>query len=627
MEAPILQVDRIPRKGVRRTAVRVSCWALGVCALALTVGIDTRAFQSRLANAGPESWTDDLSPLPDSAWSAELAAHLLERAGFGGTLDTIARFTVMTPEQAVAALVDYDVIADGHLPRFEDSYVWDEGMDPFPESHAEAASLAREHGHALGVRVEPDGTPGRLQPVVDKYFYGVHANAIEVQRLGVWWMARMLATPRPLEEKLTLLWHGHFATSARDVRDVRLVERQHALFRRFASGNFGQLLDEISRDPATLVALGNRANTKSHPDDRFARALLEHFTLGAGHFSSLDVTAAARAFTGWTVDGVDFAVEASEHDEGEKRFLGRTGPLDGDGIVEILLEQPATAEKVAAAVYRFFVREEVGSTVRAALGRTLRQNGYRLKPLLRHIFLSKDFYSHASMATQVKSPVALLVSTYKKMGLTSLPTIPDPMAITTRLGQALFDPPTGAGWVGGRAWLAGPSGQLRAELLREILSADVASFQPPDRLLPPLEARVADNLARGLDVAAATADVATGATSSALGKSDHEFNERYGSYRGYVLALERTKHIARQPLAVDLTSWLRAARATTAEAAVDHLLYRFLRQPATARAREELIELLRHRLGTGAIADGPSVEPALRELLERVCALPAFQFG
>lgn len=612
---------------VRDGSLRGCCVAVSLCAIALSVRVNTQAPHPQLASTRPASWVDDLSPLPDTEWSAELAAHLLERAGFGATPDTVARFTVMSPEQAVAALVDYDVVADGQLPRFEDSYVWDDGMDPFPASPSEAARLAREHGHALGVSVQPEGTPGRLQPVVDKYFYGVHANAIEVQRLGVWWAARMLATPRPLEEKLTLLWHGHFATSARDVRDVRLVERQHSLFRRFASGNFGQLLEEISRDPATLVAFGNLTNTTSHPDDRFARALLEHFTLGAGHYSSPDVSAAARAFTGWTVDGTDFTVESSEHDEGEKRFLGRTGPFDGDGIVEILLEQPATAEFVAAAVYRFFVREEVSGTVRAALGRTLRQSGYRMKPLLRQIFLSKDFYSSASVATQVKSPVALLISTYKKMGATALPTIPDPIALTTRLGQTLFDPPNGTGWMGGHAWLAGTSAQLRAELLPEILSPDVASFRPPDRTLPALEARVAENLAKGLNVAAATGDVATGAAASTLGEAGPDFNARYASYRGYALALERTKPIPRQPFVFDVTSWLRAAGATTIEGAVDHLVYRFLRAPVTAQDRDALIEFLRVRLGTETIVDGPAAEPALRELLARVLGLPAFQFG
>src|SRR5262245_4587175 len=174
--------------------------------LVLALGLALRAAET------PASWTDDLSPVAARDWTYERAAHLIERAGFGATPDEIERLAHLTPQQAVDRLVDYEAIDNSALKPFEESGVWDPGMDPFPPSRADAVRIARDRGAALGVQALPEGSPRRLQPVVDKFFYGLRANAIETQRLGIWWATRMLVTARPLEEKLTLFWHGHFAT-------------------------------------------------------------------------------------------------------------------------------------------------------------------------------------------------------------------------------------------------------------------------------------------------------------------------------------------------------------------------------------------------------------------------------
>ena len=152
-----------------------------------------------LADA-PAAWTGDLSPIAAADWTGERAAHLLERAGFGATPDDIERLSRLSPQQAVDSLVDYESIDNSTAKAFEESGVWDRGMDPFPPSRAEAVRLARAHGEALGVRTLPAGSPRRIQPVVDKFFYGLRSNSIETQRLGVWWANRMLTTNRPLEE-------------------------------------------------------------------------------------------------------------------------------------------------------------------------------------------------------------------------------------------------------------------------------------------------------------------------------------------------------------------------------------------------------------------------------------------
>ena len=191
--------------------------------------------------AGPPDWADDLSPITAADWSADRAAHLIERAGFGAPPEEVARLAAMTPQQVVDALVDYESIDSGLTP-FDESGIWDPGMDPFPPSRAEAVRLARAHGEALGVKVLPPGSQRRLQGVVDKFFYSLAANNIETERLGLWWANRMLTTRRPLEEKLTLFWHGHFATGENKVRDYRMMLKQNEMFRTHASGNLRDLL-------------------------------------------------------------------------------------------------------------------------------------------------------------------------------------------------------------------------------------------------------------------------------------------------------------------------------------------------------------------------------------------------
>src|SRR6185295_17143396 len=257
-------------------------------------------------------------------WNYNRAAHLIERSGFGGAPEEIARIAKMSPRQAVDWLVDYEAVDNSGLKPFDESGIWDPGMDPFPPSRAEAVRIARERGVGLGVPMAPQGTPRRLQGVVDKFFYSLAANQIETQRLGLWWANRMLQTRRPLEEKLTLFWHGHFATGENKVRDYRMMLQQHLMLRKHASGSFRDLLVGILKDPAMLVYLDNGENIKSHPNENFGRELLELFSMGVGNYSEKDVREAARSFTGWTNDVLAFKFDASQHDFGDKVFLGKT---------------------------------------------------------------------------------------------------------------------------------------------------------------------------------------------------------------------------------------------------------------------------------------------------------------
>lgn len=595
-------------------------WLLGCLGLAVVVRADSRA-----------EWIDDLSPIAAADWTYARAAHLFERAGFGATPDEIARVAAMTPRQAVDWLVDYEKTDNGALAPFDESGIWDPGMDPFPPSRAEAVRLARERGEGLGEKVLPAGAQRRLQPVVDKFFYSLMANGIETQRLGLWWANRMLTTRRPLEEKLTLFWHGHFATGENKVRDSRMMHQQNLMFRANASGSFRGLLVGLLQDPAMLVYLDNGENIKTHPNENFGRELLELFTMGVGNYSERDVREAARAFTGWTNDVLVFKLDASQHDAGEKTFLGRTGPLGGEDIIDIILAQPVTAEFVAAKLYRFFVRDEIAGAVKTELGRTFRDTGYQVKPVLKRIFLSKDFYSEPSMATQIKSPVHLVVSTYKKMGLQDVPTIPDFGRMTGSLGQTLFDPPNVAGWAGGRTWITPSTLLERGNLFRAVLFPDVKSFRPPDRSMSPTDARVGQRLSQGMGITEATREDDAGSTTTAesnmMVERDEDYNTRYGGYKGYLQAFERTKLIPRRPPAINLTAMIQAAGADTPETVVDHLARRFLSVTLAEKDRAVLIEFLRGRLGAARLQPGPQLESSLRELLYLVLSTPEYQLG
>ena len=574
-------------------------------------------------------WVNDLTPIAASDWNYARAAHLIERAGFGAPPDEIRRLATLTPQQAVNELVDYQSIRQDQ-PPFDESLIWDPGMDPFPPSRAEAVRIAREKGVGLGEPVLPAGTQRRLQPVVDKFFYSLIANGIETQRLGLWWANRMLATRRPLEEKLTLFWHGHFATGQNKVRDYRMMLRQNELFRAHASGRFRDLLVGILKDPAMLVYLDNGENIKSHPNENFGRELLELFTMGVGNYSERDVREAARAFTGWTNDVLQFKFDAAQHDSGVKTFLGKTGALDGENIVDTILAQPVTAEFISAKVYRFLVRDEIAPAVKTELARTYRDSGYELKPLLKRMLLSRDFYSPSSVGVQIKSPVQLVVSTYRKMGLREIPTIPDFGRMTASLGQSLFEPPNVAGWAGGRTWITPSTLLNRGNLMRGVLFPDVAGFRPPDRAMSATDSRVGQRLSQGMSITDATkeeGDAGTMAESNMMVERDEDYNTRYAGYKGYLLAFERTKLIPRRTARLDLTAMVGSAGAETTDAVVDHFALRFLSVPLPAKERGILAKFLSDRLGSPRIQPGQKLEESLRELLYLVLSTPEYQVG
>lgn len=580
--------------------------------------------------AGPAKWQNDLTPIAASDWNYDFAAHLLERAGFGGTPEEIEALAKMTPAQAVGHLVHFKDTDSSRLPPFDESGIHDPGLEPFPPSRPAVTEMAKKNGEALGIRVKPTGNR-RLQPVVNEFFYWLRASVLETNRVAYWWANRMLNSPRPLQEKMALFWHGHFASNEAKVRDYRKLLGELEIFEHQGTGNFRDLTVAVAESPAMLAFLDAGVNVKGAPNENFAREIMELFTMGVGHYTEKDIREAARAFTGWNYVDLKFVVNKDQHDDGEKTFLGHTGRLDGVGVIDIIMQQPATADYIAGKIYRYFVRQNLSPELQKQLGSVLRDSHYEIAPLLESIFLSRDFYSPASVGTEIKSPVQLAVSTYKKMGLTSVPGVPDFNVATGSLGQQIFSPPTVAGWAGGQSWITPGLLLERGNFARDILFPDI-NFLPPDRYTSNGEIRsVADRIREGMDISAATKPEAkTGmlAESDMSADRDEDFNTRYGSFRGWQMAIERVKPIPRDIAHMDFTRMVLDQHPQNTTQVVDYLIHRFLVVPPDESTRQKLIAFLNQELGTTDISVARTyLEDPLRLLLHLIMSQPEYQLS
>lgn len=275
------------------------------------------------------------------------------------------------------------------------------------------------------------------------------------------WMGRMATSPAQLREKMTLFWHGHFACR---VRQPTAALRLHNTTRRLALGKFPDLLLAVSREPAMLQFLNNQQNRQQHPNENFAREVMELFTLGRGNYTEQDVKEAARAFTGWGYDAAgNFRFRERDHDAGAKTFLGRTGQFRGEDVLSIILEQPAAATFLVTKIYRFFVNDVPDPAHIEPLAAAFRRSGYAIADLLEHLFTADWFYDPANVGTHIKSPVELLAGIRRTLNV-QIDNDQVLLGYQKALGQTLFMPPNVAGWPGGRAWIDSSSLLLRLQL-------------------------------------------------------------------------------------------------------------------------------------------------------------------
>jgi uncharacterized protein (DUF1800 family) len=280
-------------------------------------------------------------------------------------------------------------------------------------------------------------------------------GAGEPARLKAWWMFRMYAGPDPLGERLTLLWHNHFATSNEKVNDVPAMRQQNEIFRKLGRGPFGELLKAVAHDPALLVWLDAPANRKGQPNENLARELMELFTLGIGHYTETDVKEAARALTGWKLGQGAFRDWAPDHDDGDKTLLGQTGRWKGDDLVRILLEHPATSRRLAWRLCEWLMGEKaVDAAALDALAAGLRGHDLNVGWAVETVLRSRAFFAEANLGNRVLGPVEYVVGVARALERFDPP--PSSLLLgewAARLGQDLFYPPNVGGWRGGRDWL------------------------------------------------------------------------------------------------------------------------------------------------------------------------------
>lgn len=414
------------------------------------------------AESTPRAEADLDRPIADAR---RAAAHLLRRAGFGGNARDIDEFARLPREEAVGRLLDFA------------------GID----------------NAALDARVATANFE------LNDFGNGLVADA---QR---WWLTRMAYTARPLEERMTYIWHGLLTTQLSKLgpQRAKLLVQQNELFRSMALPKYGDLLKAVSRDPAMMFYLDTAESTKEHPNENYARELMELFSMGVGNYTEDDVRESARAFTGWRVtapprpdvrqEGLTqeerqrllresaaaweprFFVNPRQHDSGTKTFLGQVGPFDGDAIVDIIMRQPATARFMCTRLFMEFAHYNPSPQTIDALAATWERTGGDVREVVHAILVSDEFWSERAYRGFVRSPVELVVGLVRAFEIET-----DFRAVVNRqygyqaMDQALFEPPSVAGWPGGSAWLSSSTFFARTNFLDYFLLGAIPARAPAE---------------------------------------------------------------------------------------------------------------------------------------------------
>ncbi len=319
---------------------------------------------------------------------------------------------------------------------------------------------------------------GRMQKLTTEQKKQLRKQSVDdIKNLNLAWLTEMIDSEAQLREKMSLFWHGHFAC-----RVVNIYFQQQLLniIRENALGNFGDLLREVSKSPAMLSFLNNQQNKKQHPNENFAREVMELFTMGRGNYTEEDIKESARAYTGWSFNlSGEFMERPFLHDTGTKTFLGKTGNFDGDDVIDIILEQKATANFITRKIYKYFINEQVDDEKVSVLADSFYQNNYDLKKLMNDIFLSEWFYDEKNIGTRIKSPVELIAGVRRLIPMEL--ERPEMQLLFQRvLGQVLFYPPNVAGWPGGRNWIDSSALMFRMRLPQILTNAAEFLINPKD---------------------------------------------------------------------------------------------------------------------------------------------------
>ncbi|HEY7154366.1 MAG TPA: DUF1800 domain-containing protein [Gemmataceae bacterium] len=376
------------------------------------------------------------TPTEDMPWNLRRVVHLHRRAGFAATWSEIQRDVKDGPKTSIDRLLTGKARGQS-----------------VPEDFERVSPLLADSAIAAG----------------------------DAGRLKAWWVYHLLFGPDPLGERLTLMWHNHFATSNAKVDDLATMRRQNDLFRTLGRKPFGELLTAVVRDPALLLWLDAPANRKEHPNENLGRELMELFTVGIGHYSEDDVKDAARALTGWTVVEGEFRDMPARHDDGDKTILGKKGTWHGDDLLKLLLDHPATPRRLAVRICEQFMGEGVIDAAGIdALADGLRRNNLRVGWAVETVLRSRAFFAEKNLGTRVVGPVEYVLGAVRALEMFDPP--PSTVALadwTALLGMDLFYPPNVFGWPGGRRWINTRSVVGRANCAAALVGGNGAGRPEP----------------------------------------------------------------------------------------------------------------------------------------------------
>ena len=380
--------------------------------------------------------------------------HLMWRAGFGPAVEQLGDLSKYSPKQFYKALV--------------------KASDKKPEY----INVADDYLQGLYMGIEEVGRQQQRKELsTDEKKMVQQKNREGVRNLNIFWLYEMVNSSAQLREKMAFFWHGHFAC-----RNLNIFFQQGLLdvIRKNALGNFGTLLKEISKNAAMLNFLNNQQNRKDHPNENFAREVMELFTLGRGNYTENDVKEGARAFTGWsaTLKG-EYIFRKGQHDFGSKTVLGKTGNFDGGDVLDILLEKKETAYFITKKLYKFLVHEQVDPEKITWLADRFYKNEYDISKLLEDIFTSDWFYEEKNIGVKIKSPVELLAGIQRMLPM-KFEKDEVLLLIQRSLGQLLFYPPNVAGWPGGKNWIDSSTLMMRMRIPQMLDDKVEFNIKPKD---------------------------------------------------------------------------------------------------------------------------------------------------
>ncbi|HBE72318.1 MAG TPA: DUF1800 domain-containing protein [Planctomycetaceae bacterium] len=379
-----------------------------------------------------------------------------------------------------------------------------------PLDRAQVAHLTRRAGFGCS-NAELDELSGKTAPevldfvsqpnspqldAVTKRLASAALAAGSVDNLAASWVYLLLNSPNQLSEKATLFWHGHFATSAEKVTDAGMLWQQNALMRQNALGTFAPLVQAIAKDPAMLIYLDSESNRKAHPNENFARELVELFCMGEGNYSEKDVQELARCFTGWEIRNRRFRKNRYQQDTGNKNVLGSSGKYDGEQAIDVVLKHPAVGNFLARKLIRFYVSEasllEPESPAVQSLAEHIRKSNLNVGSAVRQILTSQQFFSSESVYQKIRSPAELAIGFARSLNIT---TNTQAISLDMRnVGQGLFRPPNVKGWDGGRAWINSSTLLGRSNMLHRIIHDDKTRFDGESTISDYLAKRKLDSV-------------------------------------------------------------------------------------------------------------------------------------